>query len=175
MQSESSLILPQLVWGRGTVRRTVEGRTLACVGVEEGQYPFHVPQHLRGRDTQGRNSIPGKPSIAQRILVGPVSTIVGLSVRFHAQLRSIAVKIENIWSRRMLFAPLVPGLTSSKLLPQQNFRQAHFASKRSRAAIRFARAFDHMAGSVSRFARPSTMLRMVPLPREAGGGSEKLP
>ena len=166
----SASILPQLIWGRGTVRRTVEGRTLACVSVDEGHYSFHVAQQLRGRDAQGCDLMPDKPRIPQRIPERLVSTIMRFSVDLDAQLCSIAVKIESIWSRRMLFAPLVPGLTSSKLPPQQDFGQAHLASEGSRAAISFACAFDHLAGSCSRFARPSTMLRMVPLPREAGGG-----
>jgi hypothetical protein len=56
-------------------------------------------------------------------------------------------------------------------LPEQHLRQTHRAPKFACAAVGFAGAFEHVIRSVPRLWRgPSTMLCMVPLPQQAGGG-----
>ena len=49
-------VLPQLVWGRGTARRAVEGRALARGGVDEGAKVSQkiLPELVSGRGTAAR-------------------------------------------------------------------------------------------------------------------------
>jgi len=170
MVADPSEILPQPSWGRGTVRRTVEGRALARVSVDEGQHSFDVAQNFRRRNPNGHHIMHGKPGIAPRVFARPLASVMRFAVHLDAQLRGVAIEVEIIGAGGMLLAPFVTPYSSSELLPKQHFRQAHLAAEGVRATIGLAGAFEHVLISLSRFARPSTMLRMVPLPQQAGGG-----
>lgn len=192
-------ILPRRSRGRGTVRRTVEGPTPPASVAPPPAPPsplwgatspvggglnqavrycrdvlknaFEVLQHLGSGDPQGGDVVPGKPRITTGIAEGAVSPLVRFAVDLHAQLRGVAVEIEVVRSRGMLFAPVQTDLALSQLLPEQHLRQTHRSPKFARAAVGFAGAFEHVTRSVPRLWRgPSTMLGMVPLPQQAGGG-----
>jgi hypothetical protein len=136
--------------------------------VDMKQHGFQIFEHINRRNSQRENAVCGTPGIAPRIALRLVSAIMGLTVHFHAQLRLVAVKVEIVRPRRVLFAPVIAGLKAAQLLPQQNFGQSHFAAEGLRPAIGFASAFDHAFRSLSRFARPSVRLRLPP-PRDKLG------
>jgi hypothetical protein len=85
--------------------------------------------------------------------------IVGVTVDFDRETRGGAIEVEDVRSNRVLSAKAQSReLALPQGLPQNDFRQAHFLPQ-------FARSFE----SPDRRAHaPSTMLRMVPLPRVAG-------
>ena len=169
MGSDTLSILPQLRWGRGTIRRTVEGRAPARVVGDQSQDTLEIPQYFRRWNPHRHNAIGSQPLIASFIPLRPGTAFMRLPVHLDAQLRTVAVEIERIRSGRMLFAPVESPSTATKLLPQKHLGKGKRTPQRSGPAIRFARAFQHAARSRSSCATPSTMLRMVPLPETSSG------
>ena len=171
MEGEHLEILPRRSRGRGTVRRTVEGRALARVSFDEGKNALDVPEHFSRRDADRQNLVGRHPGITAGIPNSTTAALMRLAIYLHAQLCSITVEIQRVRTRGMLLAPVKPRLLLSQLLPKQHLRHAHRASKFARSAIGSAGAFEHLFRFLPRLWRgPSTMLRMVPLPQQAGGG-----
>jgi hypothetical protein len=103
--------------------------------------------------------------------MGVITAFMRLPIHLNAQFRSIAVEIQRVRTRRVLLAPMQIPLLLSQLLPEQHLRQAHRASKFTRAPVGFSLTFKHLLRFPPRLRRgPSTMLRLVPLPQQAGGG-----
>ena len=170
MEAINSIILPRRSRGRGTVRRTVEARALARVKADIRQHPLQIPQHLGRRNPQRSDALFHDPRVAPYVTRRPRSTVVRLPIHLDAKLGGVAIEVERVGPRRMLLAPMEARLPPPKLLPQQNFRKAHLAPESFGLALGFSCSYEHETRSRPRFARPSTMLRMVPLPQQAGGG-----
>jgi hypothetical protein len=137
-------LLPQLVWGRGTVRRTVEGRALARDAADQPYYAVQVGENLAGRNSECQDAMLRDPGIALRVLPWLVTALMRFAVDLNAQLRAIAVEIEIIFASRMLLAPVEARLLPAELAPKQPLRQAHLPPQLLGSPVRAARAFDHL-------------------------------
>jgi hypothetical protein len=141
------------------------------VSFDESHYALKVAKHLRRRNAHRQNSMGRQPNVASGIAEGAITAFMRLSIHLHAQLRSIAVEVQRVHARRMLLAPVEARLLPPQLLLEQHLGEAHRAPQFSRAAVGLSSAFEHVTRSIPRLRRdPSTMLRMVPLPQQAGGG-----
>jgi len=134
-----------------------------------GNNAFEAPQHIGCRNAQGENAMRRKPRIAALIPRWPVTAIMRFTVHFDAQLRLVTIKVERESSGGMLLSPMMARLFSAQFFPQQYFGQRHFPAQFARLADRFAGSLEHCLRLLSRFTRPSTMLRMVPLPEASSG------
>ncbi len=131
--------------------------------------PIEVFQHIDRRNAKCQHAVLREKSIASRILARLIAPLMRLAVHFHAQLRSVAIKIEIVRTSRMLLAPMKTSLVTTQLLPEQNFGQVHFAAQFLRAAIGFAGASDHRRLPLTRCARPSVSASHCHLPEASSG------
>ena len=162
-------ILPELVSGRGTARRSrvVEGQACArCVDYTLGA-SVGIAQDLSGGNPQRRDPSLGKEGIAFRIALRPVAHVVRDTIDLDPQPCIAAIKVEDEIVTAVLATKLEAIGAGLKHAPQQNFGQRHFPAQLARFANgsggRFWRnIFQHRKN-------PSTMLRMVPLPETSSG------
>lgn len=117
---------------------------------------FQIVQHVACRHPQHIEPLFDEPAIALLVAVGPVTTIVRLTVNFDGEPPFQAGKVESVGSDRMLSPKLEAARTEPERTPEQNLR------KIARSAL----AFGQPEGSVARCENPSTKpLRVaVPLP-----------
>ena len=133
-----------------------------CGVLNEGHHSFQILEHIDRRDAQCENAVLRQIRITPFITRWIIPAIMRFAVNLHAQFRLVTVKVEIIGACRMLFTPFMSGLRFTKLLPQKHLGQRHFTAELLCALIRFARAFEHFAASLSA------------LPQQAGGGIRKM-
>jgi len=163
------LFLPELVSGRGTAphRGVVEGEP-RTTGRDDSVYrPVRVPQHVAGRDAQGRDPLSKKPGVSDRIVARLSRLIVDSAVDLDREPRVAAVEIQDVRTTGMLPAKLEALRTAAKCTPKQAFRQSQLPSQTSSL---FNSAVARFRRHVSQHRRsPSTILRTVPLPEASSG------
>lgn len=164
-----SSFLPELVSGRGTVRRTVEGHALPRVFADGAHHAFDASEHFSRGYSQGENAVRCQPGVTSGISSGPASPLMRFAIDFDAKLRRIAVEIKRIYPCRMLTAAAMAGSVPSELLPKHDFGKRHLPSLRFGLSPRLSCALEYGFWPLPRFARPSTMLCMVPLPQQSWG------
>jgi hypothetical protein len=169
-RSEPSKLLPELVSGRGTARRSrgVEGCARAGALSNEEQNTVQILENIDCANAQCLDPTLPEPGITPGIPRRSIAPGMRLSIDLDAQLRPVTIEIERVFSGGVLLAPLEASLRSPKLLPQQHFGQRHLPPQCARAPKRFPRTPDHPLAPRRR-ANPSTMLRMVPLPETSSG------
>ncbi len=162
---EAGLFLPKFHLGRGTVRRTVEGQAIASLSDDIANDAVQIAKHLAGRNTQDGHAMLREKRIAPRVPLRPVSPLMGFPIDLHRKLCRRAVEVEHIRPRRMLPAKTQAFRPLAQDTPQHDLRQRQVAPEMSRSSYRPARLrrYSH---------RPSTMLRMVPLPKHSLGRNE---
>ena len=89
--------------GRGTVRRTVEGRNPA-LGHDQSRYRIEVLQHIHGGNSQCPNSFACHPDIPLGIVLRLITPTMRLAIDFDSELGGRAVEIERVEAERMLMA-----------------------------------------------------------------------
>ena len=151
------------------MRSMVEGRALARVAGNRNYNTVEIAKNFDRRDSQRRDAVGRQPSIPSRVSRRAISMAMALPVHFDAQLRRVTIEVQRIRTRRMLLSPFMPHSVLSKLFPKQDFRKAELPTVLARLAVGLSISLQHFAGPVSRCARPSTMLRMVPLPETSSG------
>jgi hypothetical protein len=70
----------------------------------------------------------------------------------------------------VLLAPVMARFVSTELLPKQHLRQGHDTPESPGTPITLTRALEHVSFSAPRLRRGPSIMRMVPLPQQAGGG-----
>ena len=162
---EPCLFLPKFHLGRGTVRRTVEGHTVASLRNDVTDDIVQIAKHVAGRDSHYRDTMLRQKGIAPRIALGPIRAPMNLAIHFHRQPSRRAVKVQHIRPRRMLPPKPQPLGSFAKDAPKNHLGQRHLAPQSPCASHRPAglRRYPHC---------PSTMLRMVPLPKHSLGRNE---
>jgi len=90
-----------------------------------------------------------------------IPTIVRFPIDLDRQPRLAAEEVQYVGAKRMLSSKFQPGWSSAQHTPEQDFGQAHRATKPARPKARI--------GTRSHKNCPSTMLRMVPLPAKMAG------
>ena len=91
-----SSFLPELVSGRGTARRVVEGETLHAGRNDPLNHGTQIGQHFTRRNAQGRNASLRKPRIARRVTSWPVTHAMPFAVDFNGKVRIVAKEVEHI-------------------------------------------------------------------------------
>jgi hypothetical protein len=94
---------------------------------------IRIGEHVASRDPHGLHSLRREPPTAPIIVVLLVSRTVRGSIDFYRQPGRCAVKVEDIWTERML-APNSDRSTFESS-PQQYLRQRQIASESSRAFV----------------------------------------
>ena len=107
MQTARS-ILPELVSGRGTSRRSrmVEGQPRGGLRRNPTQHRIRVAENIGRRNPQRLNPGRSQPPIPGRIPLRSVTPRVGLSIHFYRQPRIAAEEIQNVRPGGMLAAEL---------------------------------------------------------------------
>jgi hypothetical protein len=162
-------ILPELVSGRGTARRSrvVEGQPQDRLRDNSAHYGIKVRKHLASRDSQSLDSSGTEPRVSRGVSLGSTATVMRFSVELDGEPRIAAEEVEIVRPGRMLASELQTCGSGSKHLPEEHFREAHFAAQAACLPNRSSSAswrdvLEHGVG-------PSTMLRMVPLPETSSG------
>ena len=157
-------ILPELCSGRGTARhrRGVEGRARRRLAKNVPHHGVEIAKDIARGDAQRFDAVCGEQGVPPGISRGPILEAMRLAIDFDAQPRLGAVEIEDIRTRRMLATKFQPVRAGAKLCPQGNFGKREGAAQCSRSSNCLARFAQH---SVC----PSTMLCMVPLPKQSLG------
>ena len=99
-----SLVLPELVSGRGTTRRVVEGETLRASRNDALNHCPQIGQNLARWDAQGCNASLRKPRIARSVARGPVTHAMSFAIDFNCKTRIAAKEVEHIGPARLLDA-----------------------------------------------------------------------
>jgi len=147
----------------------VEGRALARVLANQPDNALDIPQHFSRRNSQRQNPIHRKPGITSLVSGRAGPSLMRLAVNLDAQLGCITVEVERVNPRRMLVSPVMAEATPSQAVPQDDLRECHFPALCLGLSPRLTRSLKHGPRPFPRFARPSTMLRMVPLPQQSWG------
>ena len=161
------MILPELVSGRGTARRSrvVEGQP--CDGERKDRVGDVIRrgQNARRRDAESADSRLRQPGVAAFVPLAPHR--MGRPIDLDRQSRIGAIGIEYIRPAWMLTAELASARRAAQSLPQQHLRQGHLPSQSPCAAdTAMARVRRNV---LEHRVHPSTMLRMVPLPETSSG------
>lgn len=157
-------ILPELVSGRGTARRSrgVEGRALCCDMQDVCHHGVEIAQDIARGDPERLDVMRRQNRIPPFIALRPIAKFMRHAINFDAQANLGAVEIKDIGTGRMLATKLQSIRSRSQLRPQSDFGQAQLAAKSARAFYGLARFAQHRP-------RPSTMLCMVPLTKPSLG------
>ena len=131
MQTARS-ILPELVSGRGTTRRVVEGQASRSFSQNRTKHHVHVLQNLRSRNSKGLDPGSSQPFVSSVIPPWPIAERMRFSIHFDAQPRVAAEEIQDIWPGRMLAAEFQSARTLTKPLPEDDFRKRHFSAELAR-------------------------------------------
>jgi hypothetical protein len=127
-------ILPELVSGRGTTRRVVEGQTRPRRNENPPQHGIRIIEKLDRRNAQRFDSRRPQPFIANRIPLWPIATRMGLPVNFDRQPRVTTEEIQHIRTGWMLATELETFRSLPKPMPQDDFGQRHLATEFARGS-----------------------------------------
>ncbi len=165
IEEEHTLILPKLCLGRGTVRRTVEGQAVASLCHDVTDDCIQIAKHVAGWDPQDGYPMPGQERIPPHATLRLVPALMDFAIHLNRHPRHRAVKVQHIRPRRMLpTKPQVIGALAQDA-PQYDLRQRHVPPQ--------SPCFPYRPARLRRYShRPSTMLRMVPLPKHSLGRNE---
>jgi hypothetical protein len=143
----------------------VEGQAIASLRHDVTDDGIQIAQYLARRNPQNFHAMLGQKNIVPRIPLRPIPARVDFPIHLHSQPSRRAVEVEHIGPRRMLSAkPQALGPIAQDT-PQDHLGQRQFTTQTPRSPYRPAR--------LRRYAhRPSTMLRMVPLPKHSLGRNE---
>ena len=158
----SHLILPEIVSGRGTARRVVEGQARRCRVQHVRHDRIEIAQNIARRDTQRFDPMFGEQCVTTGVALGPRFKFMCRPIDFDAQPLLSAVEIQDVRTSRMLPTKFEAVGAGAKLRPQRNFGERHRTPK-------LARASDSLARFAQPRACPATMLCMVPLPKQSLG------
>lgn len=119
--------LPELVSGRRTARRSrvVEGQPRLSRRRNPAHNRLQIIQHIAGRYAQRHNPGCRKPCIPRCVMLRPRAAFVASSVDLDRQSCVAAVKIQNIWSGRVLAAKFQTSRASAQDLPDKHLWQRH--------------------------------------------------
>ena len=169
-----SSILPELVSGRGTARRSRvgEGKPRTSCGYNRFRSTIAVAQHFRSPDAKRLNSSLMKPPIADFIVSRSRPVLMRLAVDFHREFCVAAIEIEHVGSARMLPTKLDTVWPRPKHAPQKNLRKAHFPPEPSSLVNRTSSCLR--SGIAKHGNPPPPCFARSPSPRQARGESEDL-
>ena len=168
-EGDRPLILPELVSGRGTSRRSrmVEGQ--ACRGFVNypSKHRVRIVQNVARCDAQRPDPDRFEPSISCPVTDRLIASRVSYAIDFDGQPRVSAKEINDVRTARMLTAKLEATRSLTQPTPENYFRKTHLSPKLAcfdrRAGASFRRdVFEHPLF-------PSTVLRTVPLPETSSG------
>ncbi|KRA81420.1 hypothetical protein ASD76_12775 [Altererythrobacter sp. Root672] len=130
-----------------------------------------VTQHIARWNSDRFNAHPIEPQVTPAIERRALGIVAGIPIHLNRKPGVAAKEVEHERPGWVLATELEPVGTLAKPLPQENFRQRYGLAQApgcaNAASFRFrCYAFEHAVNP------PSTMLRMVPLPEQARGGSE---
>jgi hypothetical protein len=140
----------------------VEGRAIHCVYslitnlYQPLNHGFDIFKHKFRRNARSGDALTSEKQRSRRVLGYNNSAVMRPAVHFDCQPCVGAEKIKHVNPRRVLAAEFVAAGAGAQCLLEGNFRRGHLLAE-------LAGEFDS-AGLASDHARPSTMLRMVPLP-----------
>jgi len=158
----TNLFLPKLCLGRGTARRVVEGQPRQNAIYDLHNHGIKIVEYSRRSDPQSFDTMAGQHSVALGIPFRLIASTMRLAINFYAEARGWAVEIQRIGTGRMLASKFETGRSLTQRRPQQHFRKRHLPAQNARASYCLGWFPEHGAG-------PSTMLRMVPLPKTSLG------
>ena len=163
-------ILPELVSGRGTARRSrvVEGKSAARRRNDGGDRRAQVPQHISGRNAQRGNSLTSEPRIARCVSLRAIPAIMGDAVDLDSQLGIAAKEVQNVSARRMLAAEFQPARPPAQFAPDQHFGQSHVPAQLAR--LWHGLAFGLGRNIPEHRISPPPCFAWSPSPRQARGG-----
>ena len=121
MQTARS-ILPELVSGRGTTRRVVEGQASEGFCHDMTKHDLHILQNFNSRNPQRLDPRRRQPVIATRVPRRPITARMCLAVHLDRQPCIAAEEVQNVRPARMLTPKLEAAGTLPKLLPEDHFR-----------------------------------------------------
>jgi hypothetical protein len=121
-----------------------------------------LPQNIDGLNSDRLDAMVGQQRVTLFVADRLIDPVVRVTIDFDAKPRSRAIEVEGKQPGRMLMAKLELKGAFPQLLPKQNLRKRHLASQPLRAFHSRRRFLQHRAC-------PSTMLRMVPLPKTSLG------
>jgi len=160
-------ILPELVSGRGTRRRSrmVEGQSCLRFDNDPADHGVGIPQYVSSCDAERLDPGVLERGVTEFIALRTITPRMRLAIDLYGEACVATEEVEDVLTARMLAAKFEAAGMPAKHLPQDNFRQAHFAPevtcsrRRSRTRLR-CNVLKH---------GPSTMLRTVPLPETSSG------
>ena len=137
-----SSILPELVSGRGTARRSrvVEGQPRPRGFENPPNDGIHVTQYFRRRNAQRGHPQSCEPRIARFVALRPVAPFMRLPVDLDRKSGVAAKEVEDVATAWVLFPKLETRRSFAQSLPEQDFRKRQFATLLARVPDR-ARAF----------------------------------
>jgi hypothetical protein len=135
----------------------VEGAHLVTIRKDETKHRVHVLENVTRRDAKDTKAVTPKQRVASGVAPRLVAEAVPLSVDLDDKPVLETGEVDGDRSDRKLPSELQTAGTLSKLLPQQNLRQAHLAPQPACALYLLDRCLKDAWAT-------STMLRMVPLP-----------
>jgi len=119
------LILPGT--GRGTIRRMVEGARHRSG--DRGGNGICVGEYLGSRNAENGDAGGFKRCGPSHVVTRPSAHIMRYAIDLDRKLQRCTVKVDHIWSNRMLSAKLNATFLAPNALPQQNLRVAHGATE----------------------------------------------
>ena len=168
MEAMLNSFLPELVSGRGTVRRTVEGQTRRSLLNDMNEDAIEIRQDLARRYAKGKDPRPCQPKITGGIPLRRFSSRVRFTIDLDRQSCVAAEEIEDVWTGRVLPTKLQRFRTLAQFPPQQTFGQAQRFAQATRFAdcpmLRFGR--DVLEQRLT----PPPCFAWSPSPRQARGG-----
>ena len=167
----SHLILSELVSGRGTARRVVEGKARHRLLDDVAHDGNQISQHLPRRNPQRPNIGMKEIRIAQFIVRRPIAARMCFAVYLDRQSRIAAEKVEDVGTAGVLATEFEAARPCSKHLPQQHFWQAHGAAQL--ASARDAASFSSWRDIFEQPLSPPSVLRTATSPRQARGGTRR--
>ncbi len=95
---------------------------------DEPHHRIQITQHILRRDPNNPHALLAKPPIPHLIAFRTVTATMRLAIHLNGQPMPRTKEIEHIMPGRMLTAKFQTGRTLAQCLPQQHFRQGHFAT-----------------------------------------------
>jgi len=168
MADGSPSILPELVSGRGTARRSrvVEGESRLRFRENPRNCRVRIIENNSSGNPQSPNAGPSEPSVPRLIAGRIIAHVMRDAVHFDRKPSIATVKVENVRTAGMLPAEFEPAGAFAKFAPKQSLRQRQFSSQLSCAIDASGlgsgrNVFEHCSS-------PSVSLRELP-PRDKLG------
>ena len=159
------LFLPELVSGRGTTRRVVEGKPRRRFNQNEHHNRTDVIQYIARRYAHCANPDLREICIANGVARGLIPARMGFAIDFDRQPGIAAEEVEDVRTAGVLTPEFETVRACPKNTPKDHFRQAHqmtqLAGARNSATLRLG--CDILEHPLS----PPSVLRTVTSPRQA--------